>query len=449
MAAFQFPDPNVTTTVKNPITGSTYQWKEPPGKWVLTTSVNTIIEDIEDNFQMTQELLYEITRELEQNGGYTEPGYWTFEGDIDVWDTPNNIYIAARDENGYEIPDLDEYIKQGDIIRLKEDEDNYGIYIVKHLERRPQFDGFPGDSYYDIETEEVLAFKGKPNDGQSHRVTFTRHFGTSKDDEQDLQQVLNKGNIADKDIVLTDGVDDLIDISQTEGRIIIASDTDAKTPKLTLAHFGDHENGNRKAEIELDENGTRLDFEMSNDVKDVHFRFGDDEKFIINHEGDAEFTGKVKIDPGTEGNEAVTFDQLVNLGGVNEEIKEEREKGDWIAELPSKSSDDTRELVLSALTFPEAQGRQSKMTIKEIKNQLGHLKIEIDPLAMDAESQALYVWLQKVIRECNDDEIAFEGKYSFFCPQAEEKGFMARRQRIRRATWTGTGIYFVSFDCGS
>ena len=37
MAAFNFPDPTVQQTVTNPITGSTYQWKEPPGKWVVTT----------------------------------------------------------------------------------------------------------------------------------------------------------------------------------------------------------------------------------------------------------------------------------------------------------------------------------------------------------------------------------------------------------------------------
>ena len=42
-------------------------------------------------------------------------------------------------------------------------------------------------------------------------------------DNIDLEKVLGNGNIADKDIVLTDGVDDLIDISPTEGRIIIAS----------------------------------------------------------------------------------------------------------------------------------------------------------------------------------------------------------------------------------
>ena len=32
---FNFPDPAVTTTVTNPLTGATYQWKADPGKWVL------------------------------------------------------------------------------------------------------------------------------------------------------------------------------------------------------------------------------------------------------------------------------------------------------------------------------------------------------------------------------------------------------------------------------
>ena len=45
MPAFQFPDPAVTQTVTNPITGSTYQWKANPGKWVVTVSMREI-EDI-------------------------------------------------------------------------------------------------------------------------------------------------------------------------------------------------------------------------------------------------------------------------------------------------------------------------------------------------------------------------------------------------------------------
>ena len=42
MAAFQFPDPLVQQTVVNPVTGSTYQWKEPPGKWVVTVSIRDV-----------------------------------------------------------------------------------------------------------------------------------------------------------------------------------------------------------------------------------------------------------------------------------------------------------------------------------------------------------------------------------------------------------------------
>jgi len=46
MAAFQFPDPTVQQTVLNPITGSTYQWKEPPGKWVVTVSMRDVSDII-------------------------------------------------------------------------------------------------------------------------------------------------------------------------------------------------------------------------------------------------------------------------------------------------------------------------------------------------------------------------------------------------------------------
>ena len=33
---FNFPDPAVSTTATNPVTGAIYQWKDDPGKWVLT-----------------------------------------------------------------------------------------------------------------------------------------------------------------------------------------------------------------------------------------------------------------------------------------------------------------------------------------------------------------------------------------------------------------------------
>ena len=51
MPAFQFPDPAVEQTVINTLTGSTYQWKEDPGKWVITAKtrdVGTIIWEGDD-----------------------------------------------------------------------------------------------------------------------------------------------------------------------------------------------------------------------------------------------------------------------------------------------------------------------------------------------------------------------------------------------------------------
>ena len=42
MAAFQFPDPAVEQTVVNPIPGSTYQWKEDPGKWVVAIKIREV-----------------------------------------------------------------------------------------------------------------------------------------------------------------------------------------------------------------------------------------------------------------------------------------------------------------------------------------------------------------------------------------------------------------------
>jgi len=47
MASFQFPsDPKENDTVVNSLTGSTYQWKTPPGKWVVTFQEKQISEVI-------------------------------------------------------------------------------------------------------------------------------------------------------------------------------------------------------------------------------------------------------------------------------------------------------------------------------------------------------------------------------------------------------------------
>ena len=144
-----------------------------------------------------------------------------------------------------------------------------------------------------------------------------------------LEQVLTQGNLADHDIILTDGVSDVIDVSPSEGRITIASNTDFKPPRITMAHYAPVSDGDKKVEIELDENGTRLDFEMFEAVESVHFRFDGNEKFTINAEGDSEFTGKVRATPGSEGNELVTYGQLSSVEEELEQLAPSLERGSW------------------------------------------------------------------------------------------------------------------------
>ena len=79
MAAFNFPDPTIQQTVTNPITGSTYQWKEPPGKWVITTKVRAV-----------SDIIYE---------GDTPP---IPRGDYKLWYSTDTLelYFWYEDENG-------------------------------------------------------------------------------------------------------------------------------------------------------------------------------------------------------------------------------------------------------------------------------------------------------------------------------------------------------------
>ena len=294
MAAFDFPSPPVEDgfEVKNELTGITYKYDAASGSWVVVAS------NVQDNYYTKPEvddLLQSVSPDLIwENKKPPLP-----DTPYKLWYNTDTLelYFYYCDPNGVcawtptSVP-----LTALEVITTELDTTNAMVASVERLA-----------SANFSELQQIQANLGQ--------VT--------------LQEVLDNGNVANKDIVLTDGVDDLIDISPTEGRIIIASDVDLKTPKLTLAHFGDIDESNSKAEIELDENGTRLDFEMSGEVKDVHFRFGDAEKFIINHEGDAEFIGKIRVQPGTETNEVVTFGQLATLEEEIEQLAPTLERGTW------------------------------------------------------------------------------------------------------------------------
>ena len=161
------------------------------------------------------------------------------------------------------------------------------------------------------------------------RVAQLRRDIVAGDFRPDLEQVLKVGAVADKGILLTDGEDALIALAPDEATLDIASDTEKKNPRLRLTHIDKQNYPDAQAQIELDNNGTRVDFEFFQSIDECHFRFDDEEKFVLNRDGDAVFTGKVQGEPGTQNNEFVTYGQLTTLEEEIEQLAPSLERGSW------------------------------------------------------------------------------------------------------------------------
>ena len=258
MAAFQFPDPNDTQTVVNPITGSTYQWKEPPGKWVVTTKLRGV-----------SDIIYEGDNPPDPIGDYklwystdTLELYFHFcdANSVCAW-VPTSAPITMLEGLQAEVTaaGADIAVVKRNIIELEDDISN----IVAGL-------------------------------GQ---VT--------------LQEVLDNGSVADKGFVLTNMTSDAILVSPDEARVMIAAVEDV-VPKYELRHTTGALDTSL-VELELDENGKRFDIECDERVDNIHFRFNDDVKLALNKDGDAVFGGRVQADAATKDEE------LVNLGQFNED----------------------------------------------------------------------------------------------------------------------------------
>ena len=176
MAAFQFPDPILQQTVVNPVTGSTSQWQDPPGKWVVTVKareVSDIIWEGDDPPSAPGYKLWYSTDTLELYFYYTDPngtGAWL----------PTSKPITV-------LEDLQADVKAA-------------LSIANSA-----------SSAADANLTTISLLDKALNAVENSLGQVT------------LQEVLDNSNIADKDIVLTDGADDLIDISIAEGRIAIAS----------------------------------------------------------------------------------------------------------------------------------------------------------------------------------------------------------------------------------
>ena len=131
----------------------------------------------------------------------------------------------------------------------------------------------------------------------------------------DLQTVLDNGNVADKALAI-----------QTEQGVRVLEDqalriTHQNNPYIRLVDEADMDS----VEISLQSDHAHIDLSDAND--ELHFKFAGQEKVTFKGEGDAEFLGKVKVEPGTEGNEAVTYGQLATVAEELEQLAPSFERG--------------------------------------------------------------------------------------------------------------------------
>ena len=265
--AFNFPDPLLEQKVTNPLTGSTYEWKEPPGKWVVTAKIEEV-----------SEIIYE---------GDTPPDP---RGDYKLWYSTDTLelYFWYEDENGT------------------------GAWVPTSA---------PITMLEGLEADVALALNkaGVAEAAANANLTTIGLLDQALADVENslgkvtLEEVLTNGNIADHAVELTDGSDDAIIISPEIGIVSIASDLETKNPRFRLSHIDDQGHPDAHAQWEIDDKGTRNDVDLGGRIEALHVRFDNEETFTLDKTGNAAFAGKVKAQPGTKDNEAIVFSQYIAL----------------------------------------------------------------------------------------------------------------------------------------
>ena len=97
MSAFQFPDPASQQSVTNPSTGSTYEWKADPGKWVLVSSAGEMPDIPEQvTYQIQTDKILRSTDpaiELVDSAGFYSNVKFSGTGGVGVTSDFNGIII--------------------------------------------------------------------------------------------------------------------------------------------------------------------------------------------------------------------------------------------------------------------------------------------------------------------------------------------------------------------
>ena len=185
----------------------------------------------------------------------------------------------------------------------------------------------------------------------------------------DLEKVLDNGNIADKSIVLTNAENDALLLSPEEARIMVGGIGESVVPRLELRHqTGILETSIVK--LELDEDGKRFDIECDEKVDNIHFRFAQNDKLVLNKKGDAVFNGKVKVSEATNSDEVPTLGQVSAVTDLLQfeldQITETTVRGAWNYHDGSSGGDGT-EYVLFGIEAQETVNTNNWDIVNKVK----------------------------------------------------------------------------------
>ena len=344
MAAFQFPDPADQKTVVNPITGSTYQWKEPPGKWVVTVSVRQVEDIIWEGDSPPDPIgdykLWYSTDTLELYFHYTDAN------GVSAW-VPTSAPITMLedlDEGLFEVRQLLNQVNsaaitnENDIILIRESLGKVNLQEVldngNTADKGAEFGGTvtvnAGDTTAD--GDPLFAVEGdQANDGtgvnllvarrHSQQGDQVRYYGpivnakelTTKeyvDSNADLDGVLNNGNVSDLG-------------AEFGGDVTI----NAKLNSEGFKNFGDAtfklSSGNT---VVIDSGST---YEALLNLKSYSGPGQRKDVLNVYAGGNAELLGKLKLAPGEADNEAVTYGQLATVAEEIEQVIPAYERGEY------------------------------------------------------------------------------------------------------------------------
>ena len=106
----------------------------------------------------------------------------------------------------------------------------------------------------------------------AYRVTEQKHYKVKvseiKTGTQNLDQVLNIGNVSDKNIELTNG-NDLIHLTPNENRVLIAGSALSDTPRLVLANADNNIATDNQFTLQLGDSSTKAEFTSSANIPTI------------------------------------------------------------------------------------------------------------------------------------------------------------------------------------